>query len=400
MKSAPAEPSLPAFPPLPSTAAHADEEAAPVKYEAQIARTESATVRSGSPWTALKEALPASPSSRRIAMTASGEGATTSTRQPSTEPPRVMLDIEATLHIVVEQVATAATELRKLVKQHGGLLIEDLVDESSYASGRFLIRVDAPATEALLSSLEKLGQVRTRLVNVRDIGKQFHDAELQLENLNVALSRYQEILAKAENVTDILSIERELTRLRGEIERVKGNLRWMKDRVARSTIHVNLVSPRQAAIQGPIAPEAKFYPGLRGVFLEDLRGDGVHQGYVGGGISLRAHRGFSLDIDGLRRTSTGSPIKGLDVLLITIGGETFSEFLGNGTRRFANPYLGWRMGYARFTGHSEFTLGATLGLEIVKTRYFGLDLAVRGLGFIGRSAHMAVQPELTLNFAF
>ncbi len=313
---------------------------------------------------------------------------------------REMLEIEATLNIVVEQVPAAAAELRKLVRQHGATLIEDVVDESTYASGRFLIRIPAPGTDALMAALERLGQVRARQVNARDIGKQYHDAELQLENLKVAMERYQQILAKAENVADIVSIERELTRLRGEIEQVKGNLRWMQDRVARSTIHVNLASPHRAALQGPIAPEAKFYPSLRGVFLEDLRGDNVHQGYLGGGISLRAHRAFSLDIDGLRQTGTGSPTKGLDVILITMGGETYSEFLGNGTRRFANPYLGWRMGYARFLGHSEFALGATVGLEVVKTRYLGVDLAVRGIGLLGKSAHFALAPELTVSFAF
>jgi hypothetical protein len=115
---------------------------------------------------------------------------------------------------------------------------------------------------------------------------------------------------------------------------------------------------------------------------------------------LRANRHFSLDIDGLRRTSTGSPLKGLDIVLVTIGGEAFSEFLGNGARRFANPYLGWRMGYARFLHHNEFALGATVGLEVVRTRYVALDLAVRGLGLLGHTLHMAVQPELTLSFSF
>jgi len=311
-----------------------------------------------------------------------------------------MLDIEATLNIVVDQIASAAAELRKLVRQHGGVLVEDVVDESSYGSGRFVIRIAAQGTDEMMASLEHLGQVRTRQVNARDIGKQYRDAELQLENLNVAMARYEQILAKADKVADILSIERELTRLRGEIEQVKGNLRWMQDRVARSTIHVNLASPHLAAVQGPVAPEAKFYPSLRLAFIEDLRGNNVHQGYLGGGISLRANRGFSLDFDGLRRTSTGSPIKGLDIFLITMGGETYSEFLGNGTRRFANPYLGWRLGYARFVGRSEFALGGTVGLEVVKTRYVGVDLEVRGIGLLGHSAHMTIEPDLTVSFAF
>jgi hypothetical protein len=314
--------------------------------------------------------------------------------------PREMLDIEASLDMVVEQVATAAIELRKLVRAQGGVLIEDHVDEAGSSRARFLIRVDAPKTDALLTALERLGEVRSRQVDARDIGKQYHDAQLQLENLKVAMSRYEQVLGKADKVAEILTIERELTRLRGEIEQVKGNLRWMQDRAARSTIHVHMISHQVAELKAPIVPEAKFYPGLRLLFLEDLRGNDIQNGYVGGGISLRANRYFSLDLDGLRRRSTGSPTKGLDVVLATIGGELFSEFLGNGTRRFLNPYLGWRLGYARFNKRNEFALGATVGLEVVKTRYLRVDLAVRGLGLLGHTLHMAVQPELTLGFAF
>lgn len=339
------------------------------------------------------------PRPQKLAMTPSfGASATSGGVVAPAE--REMLEIEATLNIVVEQVAAAAAELRKLVRAHGAVLIEDTVDESAYASGRFLIRIPGPGTDALMTNLERLGQVRNRRVNARDIGKQYYDAELKLENLKVAMARYEQILAKAEKVPDILTIEHELTRLRGEIEQVKGNLRWMQDRVARSTIHVNLASPRLAAKQGPVVPEAKFYPGVRGVFLEDFRGDDVRQGYLGGGVSLRFHRAFSLDIDGLRRSRAGSPTKGLDVLLLTLGGEIYSEFLGNGARRFLNPFLGWRLGYARFREHSEFALGATAGVEIVKTRYVGVDLAVRGIGLLGKSAHLAVAPELTVGFAF
>jgi hypothetical protein len=400
MEAAQPAPAAPQFPPLPSDSSAESEsnsvtvaslEAdAPMPVHA-LAQTQTVSSLGRSRSSFPRTVALGGPAAAQLPATASPNGAS---------PKGDMLDIEATLNIVVAEVATAASELRTIVRQHCGVLIEDVVDESNYSNGRFLIRIAAPGTDGLMAAIERLGQLRTRHVNARDIGKQYQDAELQLENLNVAMARYEQILAKADAVADILSIERELTRLRGEIEQVKGNLRWMQDRAARSTIHVNLASTRLAVAQGPIAPQAKLYPGLRATFLEDLRGNNVHQGYLGGGLSFRANRELSLDLDGLRRTSTGSPIKGLDVFLITIGGETFSEFLGNGTRRFMNPYLGWRLGYARFEGANEFALGGTLGMELVKTRYVSVDLAVRGIGLFGHSAHFALEPDLTFGFVF
>jgi hypothetical protein len=397
--TAKAAPPPPLFPATSAPETNAEEESEPRKrpqWEDIVAVPQAMpSVRSASP---LQDAPAVAGPADEVAEAAPHPPVHAASPRPAAE--REMLDIEATLNILVDEVTTAAAELRKLVRQHGGVLIEDVVEEADYASGRFLIRVPAPGTDALMAALERLGQVRNRQVNARDIGKRYRDAELELQNLTVAMNRYEQILGKAEKVPDILAIEHEITRLRGEIEQVKGNLRWMRDRAARSTIHVNLASAHLAAARGHVAPEAKFYPGLRGIFLEDLRGNSVHQGYLGGGVSLRVNRNFSLDIDGLRRTSTGSPTKGLDVLLITMGGEAYSEFLGNGARRFFNPYLGWRMGYARFEDHSEFALGATVGLEVVKTRYVGVDLAVRGVGLLGDSAHLALAPELTLGFAF
>ena len=398
MEAAQPAPEAPQFPPLPAESSEESEKSSVTvaSLEADAPMPLNEHVQTVSSFGRSRSSLPRTvalggPAATQLPAAASPNGAS---------PKGDMLDIEATLNLVVDQVASAAVELRTIVRKHGGVLIEDVVDESSYSNGRFLIRIPAPGTDGLMAALERLGQLRTRHVNARDIGKQYQDAELQLENLNVAMARYEQILAKADAVADILSIERELTRLRGEIEQVKGNLRWMQDRAARSTIHVNLASTRQAVAQGPIAPQAKLYPGLRATFLEDLRGNDVHQGYLGGGISFRANREFSLDLDGLRRTSTGSPIKGLDVFIITIGGETFSEFLGNGTRRFMNPYLGWRLGFARFEGANEFALGGTLGIELVKTRYVSVDLAARGIGLLGHATHFALEPDLTFGFAF
>ena len=41
-----------------------------------------------------------------------------------------------------------------------------------------------------------------------------------------------------------------------------------------------------------------------------------------------------------------------------------------------------------------------LGVELLKSRYVGVDLAVRGFGLLGHSAHFALEPDLTVSFAF
>jgi hypothetical protein len=187
--------------------------------------------------------------------------------------------------------------------------------------------------------------------------------------------------------------------VRGQIEHIKGELRWMRDRVARATVTVTLYASG-SYVKPIVTPEAKLYPGLRFSYLGDFRGDDGRAGYLGGGLSLRFSRHFSLDLEGSR--GTDSDTSGLDLFLLTIGGEFYSEFMGGGNRQWLNPYLGFRGGYARFLGRDEAVGGGVLGIEILRTAAVTLEVETRVYGFFGSSAggHVGVQPALGVNVAF
>jgi hypothetical protein len=325
---------------------------------------------------------------------------------PSQPAKAEMLDIEAHLTFEVDAVSTAAASLRAAARQVDALIVEDVVSEQpGGALARMTIRVPVRRTESFLDSLGALGRLRSRQASARDIGKEYFDAELRLHNLEATMRRYEEILKQAKDVNEILRVEGELSRLRAEIEQTKGNMRWLNDRAARATVYIVLMPrPREAVAITPPEPEptAKFYPGLRLAFLTDLRGENGHVTYGGAGISAKFSRQFAIQLDGLREGGTGGLTRGLDVVLLSIGGETYSDFLGSGKRKFLNPYLGWMIGYARFTGSNQAAAGLTVGVELWKTKTVVLDAQVRAIGmFFGEvGAHVGVEPALGANVAF
>jgi hypothetical protein len=317
---------------------------------------------------------------------------------PTTE----MLDLEARVTVEVDRVRDGLAKLHEIAAKHGASFIGEAVTDQSGSSGATLtLRVPSKDAQAFLGALEEIGRVRQRQVTVRDVGKEYFDAKLQLETLRAALQRYEQILAKAATVAETLQVEAELTRLRAQIEQVEGNLRYMKDRVARATVYVSIVT-HVADISPTEDPTAKLYPGLRFGFGEDLRGSSGTTTFVGGGVSIRGSRAISLDVDFGRLLGANSTNNGLDLLLVTIGGEFFSDFLGGGKRRFFEPYLGFRAGYAHRLGQDEAVAGGTLGLALVHTSAVSLDLDLRGLAMFGSSdgAHLMVQPQLGFNVAF
>ncbi len=136
--------------------------------------------------------------------------------------------------------------------------------------------------------------------------------------------------------------------------------------------------------------------------LTDFRGSRGNTSFVGAGLSARFSRHFSIQVDALRESGTGSLSNGLDVLLLSMGGEMYSEFLGAGKRSYLNPHLGWTLGYARFTGKDEALLGISVGLELWKTKTFLIDAQYRAFGMFLTSdgPHLGVQPVLNASVAF
>jgi hypothetical protein len=314
-----------------------------------------------------------------------------------------MLDISAQFSLRVDKLQKALEKVRELAQRFDGIITNENTSQAVGSHRATLtVRVATVNADPFFAELSRLGEVTNRQVTARDIGKEYHDAEILLHNLEATLKRYEEILAKANTVQEVLTIEEHLSRVRGNIESVKGNLRWMRDRAARATVNLTIeeIMPTLTTIEPEIEPEAKFYPGLRLTYLADFRGDEGDADYLGAGVAVRWSRNFSLDIHGLRNANRDT--KGLDIFMATLGGEVYSELLGGGNRKWFNPYLGFRLGYAHFAGEDEALAGATLGTEIYKSKMLVLELEARALGFIfgGDGAHIGVQPSLGASFAF
>jgi hypothetical protein len=314
---------------------------------------------------------------------------------------RKMVDIEARLSLEVEAVPLATEQVRALAGRSGGQVIEEnVVQQAEVSRAELTLRVPATVAGDFLRSLEEVGVVRTRQVTAKDIGKEFYDATIRLANLEVARKRYEEILAQAKTIEEILRLENELGRLRQEIERLKGEIRWMRDRAARATVYVSLFTHGAAPPTTIVKPAAKLHPGLRLSYLEDLRGDAGREGYLGVGLSLGLKASATLELQGFREV--GSDSAGLDGLFVTLNGRFYSEFLGNGNREFFNPYLGVGGGYARFLEKNEIIAGGALGVELFKREWLIVDVGVRSYALFASDAggHLGVEPTLGASLAF
>jgi hypothetical protein len=319
--------------------------------------------------------------------------------QPKATEQVEMRDIEAKLELVVENLPAAVSRVRALINQAGGQIVSDVIKDNASEYGAALsLRVPAAKTFGVLDQLAALGKLRSREVESADIGRKYLDAQIVERNLRLTLKRYEELLAKADSLKDMVELEAALARTRTEIDRVEGDLRWMADRVARSTIYVTLSTEDPEA--GVIAPSPKLWPGLRAFVIADYTNAESLDWYSGGGLSFLISRSFGFDLDIARELTDDDAANWIQ---LGAGGDLYSNLLGAGKRRFFNPYLGFRVAYVYAEQVSELGLGGNVGLEIYRGSMLLVDTQLRAQAVMGSKAHalhLALQPTLSVSAAF
>jgi hypothetical protein len=335
------------------------------------------------------------------ALSASAPAAPVAPTPEPAKPPitgRELIDLEAHLVLEARDIAVAAARARALTRAVGGEIVTDTFEDNRYQSGYALsLRVPSDRALHLIDSLARLGKVRSQKVQATDLSRRIADAGTVLANLELTLARYQELTKKAENVAELTTLEGELDRVRTAIDRVNTDLAWMRDRVSRSTVYLQLAQPAEERI----SDEVKLYPGLRLPFALALDPDGASSRYLGGGVSMLVLRAFNLDLD-VMTDLDASKRHGLDLLTASVGVELYSNLLGAGRRRYLNPYFGFRAGYANRFGDDAVSLGGSLGLEVVRTDFAFLALDTRALALLGTDtgAQLLLEPAVVFHVAY
>jgi hypothetical protein len=169
-------------------------------------------------------------------------------------PANVMLIYNAQLVALVDHVPTGIDQVIEAANAVGGFL-------ASRTDNSVTIRVPVARFREALGRVESLSTVTSRNVQAEDITEAFHDLEVRLANLRSVQARLQQFLARANNVTEALSVEHELERVGQQIDEIEGRMRFLANRAAFSTITVTLTARPQANTVNP-NPSPLSYPSI------------------------------------------------------------------------------------------------------------------------------------------
>ena len=144
--------------------------------------------------------------------------------------------------LVVADVATSLDEITRLAVDSGGYVVSSrLYGEEEDRRGNISVRVPDDGYDSVLAALRALAvRVESERTYSEDVTEQYIDLQSRLNNAEATEAQYLALLEKAEDVEDILRIYDSLSRVRSEIEQIKGRMQYLERVSSMSLISVNL----------------------------------------------------------------------------------------------------------------------------------------------------------------
>lgn len=157
------------------------------------------------------------------------------------------------LSLLVAKAEETARAVTDLVLGAGGFVeYVDLREVSEgVKNGSMVVRVPEDRLRPTADTIKGFAiRVEHESLNSQDVTDQIIDLEARLKNLRASETQLRSLLARAGEIKDILEVERELTRTRGEIELYQAQLENVKSRVSYSVISLELTSEPDTKVFG------------------------------------------------------------------------------------------------------------------------------------------------------
>lgn len=180
-----------------------------------------------------------------------------------------------TVRVEVDDFQRSKANLTAAVEGYGGYVSDTsqerhTVGNESYTTGRLVLRVPAEEFDTLVEDARAEGDVEVVETNSEDVTDRLVDLEARLENLRAQRAQLRELYEQANTTEDVLAVQRELSDVQGEIERLEARKQSLEDRVAYSTLTVELREPRPTPDR--VAPDRWYDTPVVSAFMQSVDG--------------------------------------------------------------------------------------------------------------------------------
>ena len=164
--------------------------------------------------------------------------------------------------IEVDSLESAIAQVQQLAQTAGGYVANSSIQtgEGQQRQATLEIKIPSNRYDQAIGGLSGIGKLISSSTNALDVGEEFVDVSARVTNARRMEERLVNLLAtRTGKLEDVLAVERELARVREEIERYEGRLRYLRTQVAMSTLSVTVSEP------GPVVGQPGSNPIMQSV---------------------------------------------------------------------------------------------------------------------------------------
>jgi hypothetical protein len=161
----------------------------------------------------------------------------------------------ANVELAVEDFSGVSDRVIALVKQFEAYVANSGLSGSSGENrrGTWTIRVPVARFDAFVGAAKGLGELIKVDTSSRDVSEEYYDVDARIRNKTKEEERLLKLLEERPGkLEDVIAIERELSRVREELERMQGRMRVLADQTSLTTVELSIVEIRD--YEPPQAP--------------------------------------------------------------------------------------------------------------------------------------------------
>lgn len=179
---------------------------------------------------------------------------------PTTQTNRIVVE-ETSMSLVVLKVKEMADKIAELAKTNGGYMVSTNISQPEEAPfATVVVRIPAEKVKTTIEEYRKLSiKVTSENVIGTDVTDQYIDLEARLKTLETTKSKFQDIMVRATQIQDILTVQQNLINIQDQIDALKGRQKYLEQTAALSKVTIYLSSDELAL---PYAPSEAFRPAV------------------------------------------------------------------------------------------------------------------------------------------
>jgi hypothetical protein len=159
----------------------------------------------------------------------------------------------ASLSLVVKNFSAIEAAVKALVSRHSGYIGELNTSTPPDAAKTFsaTLRIPSSQLDAAIAELKQLGRADQESQSGEEVTKQYVDLAARLKNSRATEQRLLDVLRNnTGKVKDVLEVENQISRVRGEIEEMEADQRALQTRIDFATITLSVAEEYKASLNG------------------------------------------------------------------------------------------------------------------------------------------------------